>query len=175
MTTENLHISENNNSQEFVITRTFNASREVVWQAWTDPKFFAQWFGPKGFTAKVHAHDLRAGGVLHTCLTSAEGYEMWGKFVYREVTPPIKLVWEHSFSDKEGNITRHPGHASWPLVLLTTVSFEAAGDKTTITLTWAPLNASETERHSFEEGMASMHLGWGGAFEQLDAFLADNA
>jgi uncharacterized protein YndB with AHSA1/START domain len=158
-------------AKTFTIIRKFNAPRELVWKAWTDPKLFAKWFGPKGFSAKVHKLDLRAGGVLHSCLVSPEGHEIWAKFIYREVTPPAKLAWEHSFSDKDGNITRHPGHASWPLKLLTTVSFGAVGDTTTISLTWVPLNASTEERKTFEDGMDSMKDGWTGTFEQLEEFL----
>ncbi len=164
----------NSNNREFTITRTFDAPREIVWKAWTDPKLFSQWFGPKGFTSKVYTLDLRAGGMLHTCLKSPDGHEMWAKFVYREVTPPSRLVWEHSFSDQEGGITRHPGHKDWPLKLLTTVTLEAIGDQTKLTLTWIPLDATEIERKTFEEGIPGMNQGWSGTFEQLTAFLTNH-
>ena len=157
---------------EFTTTRLLDAPQNIVWEAWTEPKFFGQWFGPKGFTSRVKTLELRPGGVLHSCLVSPEGYEMWAKFVYREVVPSSKLSWEHSFSDKDGNITRHPMHASWPLKLLTTITFEAQGEKTLLALKWTPLDATDIEIKTFADNMASMDQGWGGTFEQLTAFLA---
>jgi uncharacterized protein YndB with AHSA1/START domain len=155
----------------FTITRTFDAPRELVWKAWTEPKLFEKWFGPKGTTGQVKTFDLRPGGILHSSMKSPGGPEMWAKFVYREVTPPSRLVWEHSFADAEGNLVRHPFQAAWPLKLLSTVIFEEAGGKTRITLTWTPLDATETEVKAFEDGMAGMSQGWGGCFDQLDEFL----
>lgn len=161
-----------NTTPEFRITRTFNAPRDVVWKAWTTPELFAKWFGPKGFSSTVKTMDFRPGGILHTCLKSPDGMEMWGKFVYREITPPSRLVWEHSFSDAAGNITRHPGHATWPLTLITTVMLEDAGEKTNLTLTWVPFNATDLETRTFAEGIPGMNQGWGGTFDQLTSFLA---
>lgn len=158
--------------QEFVITHRFAAPRAMLWRAWTEPALFANWFGPKGFRAKVAAFDLRAGGLLHSCLTSPEGQEMWAKFVYRDVVAPSRLVWEHSFSDKDGNITRHPGHVDWPLKILSTLTLNEAGDQTDLLLHWTPLEASEVERKTFADGLQSMHQGWSGTFEQLTAFLS---
>ncbi|NDE89943.1 MAG: SRPBCC domain-containing protein [Alphaproteobacteria bacterium] len=156
---------------EFLITRSFDTQRERVWKAWTDPNQFGKWFGPRGFTAQSKTFDLRPGGINHSCLKSAAGPEMWAKFVYREVTPPSKLVWEHSFSDKDGNITRHPMSPTWPLKMLTTVTFEEEGNKTIIILTWNPIDATAIETTTFMAGMAGMNMGWTGTFDQLDEFL----
>jgi len=156
---------------EFTITHTSAAPLERVWQAWTDPKLFEQWFGPKGWSCMVKTFDLRPGGILHSRLTTPDGQDMWAKFIYREVKPPEKLSWEHSFSDKDGSITRHPSHPVWPLKLITTIIFEAAGSSTKLTLTWVPFNASTEECACFESQRQSMTQGWGGTFEQLDMFL----
>ena len=160
------------NPEEFVISQTFDAPRDLMWKAWTDPKLFTRWFGPKGFTAKTHVLELRPGGALHTCLKSPDGHEMWAKFVYRDIVPRSRLSWEHFFSNKEGGITRHPMHAHWPLKLLTTVVFEEQGGKTKVTLTWAPLEATDIERKAFADATESMNQGWGGTFEQLETFLS---
>lgn len=159
-------------TQTFTINRTFDAPRDVMWQAWTDPARFSKWFGPKGFTCRIEKYELRAGGVVHSYLRSPDGAEMWGKFVYREVTPPSRLVWVHSFADAQGNTARHPMHESWPLELLANIVFEEQGNKTKLTLSWVPLNATETEVKTFEDNMASMQQGWGGTFDQLAAYLA---
>jgi uncharacterized protein YndB with AHSA1/START domain len=156
----------------FSITRMFDAPRQLVWRAWTDPKLMSQWFGPKGVTTDVLRLELHPGGVLHSRMRTPDGNVMWGKFVYREVEEPSRLVWVHSFSDEKGSVTRAPFADTWPLELLTTVVFEEQGRQTKITLTWVPLNATPEERKTFEENMQSMNGGWSGSFDQLDQFLA---
>jgi uncharacterized protein YndB with AHSA1/START domain len=160
-------------SDTFVITRVFNTPRQAVWDAWTKPEQFAQWFGPKGTATTVKTQDLRPGGILHSSLDSPDGGKLWAKFVYREVRAPSRLVWVHSFSDENANVTRAPFFdGNWPLELLTTVTFADEGTGTRVTLTWTPLNATEVEGQTFADNMTSMNQGWSGTFEKLDAFLA---
>lgn len=158
--------------REFVITRAFDAPRELVWKAWTERERLMQWFGPKGFTMSTANLDFRPGGKLHYCLCSADGKEMWGKFVYREIVPPERIVLVNSFSDKDGNLTRHPFSPTWPLEMLATTTFTEQAGKTTITLRWLPLNATEAERITFDESREGMRQGWTGTFDQLDQYLA---
>lgn len=159
----------------FVISRTFDAPLDRVWAAWTEPTRIAAWMTPKGSgDMKVHQFDLRPGGVLHSSYVAPGGMgQVWGKLVYREVEPKTKLVWEHSFSDAAGGITRHPMAPLWPEVLLTTVTFEDQGDKTALTLTWLPLGATPQEDAAFQAAKIGMAGGWGGSFEQLADFLRD--
>jgi uncharacterized protein YndB with AHSA1/START domain len=100
---------------------------------------------------------------------------MWGKFVYREITPPSRMVLVSSFSDETGGVTRHPMAPTWPLEMLSTFSFEEEGGKTRFTVRWSPLNASEEERATFVAGHASMQQGWGGTLDKLAAYLAKAA
>jgi len=118
--------------------------------------------------------DLRPGGTMHYCLRAPDGGEMWGKFAYREIVKPERLVFVNSFSDPQGGVTRHPLHASWPLEMVSTVTFEEqAGGKTKVTVRWVPADGStELERKTFDEGRDSMKQGWGGTFEQFAAYLA---
>jgi uncharacterized protein YndB with AHSA1/START domain len=109
--------------QEFVITRVFNAPRELVWKAWTERERLMHWFGPKGFTLKVAKLDFRPGGTYHYSMRSPDGKEMWGKFVYREIVAPERIVLVNSFSDEKGNLTRHPFSPGWPLEMLSTTTF----------------------------------------------------
>ena len=156
---------------EFVIKRVFNAPLKRVWQAWTDPKRMAEWWGPKGFKAKVKTLDLRPGGIFHYCLRSPQGQEMWGRFVYREIVPNQRLVYINSFSDPEGGVSRHPRHKDWPLQLLSTITFVEKDSKTTVTIRWVPYEATEKERETFENGKDSMQGGWTGTLDQLEAYL----
>ena len=160
-------------SADFVISRVFDAPRELVWQAFADPERMKHWFGPKGSTIVSSKMDLCVGGIYHGAMRNPDGQVMWAKFVYREVTPPQRLSWVHSFSDEKGGLTRHPLSASWPLELLTTVTFEEApGGKTKLTLQWTPINATEEERKTFAAARDSMQGGWTGTFERLADYLA---
>ncbi len=159
---------------DFVISRVFDAPRELVWEAFADPERMKHWFGPKGSTVVSSNMDLRVGGTYHGAMRNPDGQVMWAKFVYREVTPPERLSWVHSFSDKNGGLTRHPLSATWPLELLTTVTFEEApAGKTKLTLRWSPINATEEERQTFEAAHGGITQGWGGTFERLDVYLAE--
>jgi uncharacterized protein YndB with AHSA1/START domain len=97
---------------------------------------------------------------------------MWGKFVYREIEKPSRIVLVSAFSDEAGGITRHPMAPTWPLQMLSTFLFEMEGDGTRLTIKWVPLNPTDAERATFEGGFASMNQGWSGTFEQLEAYLA---
>lgn len=158
--------------QPFVITRVFNAPRELVWKAWTEREHLMKWFGPKGFTMPAARMDFRRDGMFHFCLCGPDGVEKWGKFVYREITAPERIVHVHSFSDEDGGLTRHPLSPTWPLEMLSTATFAEEGpDKTRLTIEWIPLNATEEELKTFEGGRPGMNQGWAGTFESLDAYL----
>jgi uncharacterized protein YndB with AHSA1/START domain len=162
-------------NQDFVITRIFDAPRDLVWKAFTDPQHMKQWWGPKGFTVIASKMDLRPGGTYHYGMKAPDGSAMWGKFVYREVVPPERMVFINSFSDEAGGITRHPMAPTWPLEMLSTFTFEEApGGKTKLTIRWSPHNATDEERKTFDAGHDSMRQGWGGTLEQLTAYLAKN-
>ncbi len=82
-----------------------------------------QWFRPKGFKMPVAKIDFRPGGIFHYCLHSPEGHEMWGKCVYREIVGPERIIFVNSFSDEKGGLTRHPLTPTWPLEMLSTITF----------------------------------------------------
>ena len=88
---------------EFVITRLFKAPRPRVWEFWTRPEIFTQWFGPTGVTTTVRTLDLQPGGLMHARMDRPDGGHMWAKFRYREVVAPSRLVWVHSFADEHAN------------------------------------------------------------------------
>jgi uncharacterized protein YndB with AHSA1/START domain len=157
----------------FVISRVVNAPREQVWKAWTEVERLRQWWGPKGFTVSHCKVDLRPGGLTHYCLRTPDGNEMWGKFVYREIVKPERLVWINSFSDKDGGTTVHPMSPGWPREMHTLVTFEEQGAGTKVTVQWVPIEGSSaTERKTFDEGRGSMNQGWSGTFGQFEAYLA---
>lgn len=159
-------------ARELVVERVFNAPREVVWKAWTDPEELKHWWGPKGFTLKVAKMDFRPGGSLLYSLGSPGGQEMWGKFVYREISAPERLVFVNSFSDADGNMLRAPMSATWPLEILNTLTLTGQNAKTLLTIRGGPINATPEELDTFAQAQANVRAGLGGTFDQLDEYLA---
>jgi uncharacterized protein YndB with AHSA1/START domain len=107
--------------QELVITRVFNAPREVVFKAYTDPKRIPQWWGPKRFTTTVKKMEVRPGGSWRFVQRDADGNEYAFHGVYHDILSPNLIVATFEF---EGM----PGH-----VQLETAVFDQIGDKTKLT------------------------------------------
>jgi uncharacterized protein YndB with AHSA1/START domain len=156
----------------FTTSRTFDAPRKTLWEAWTDREKLMQWFGPKGFTMAQAKLDFRPGGTFHYCLRSPDGKEMWGKFVYREIVAPERIVLINSFSDEKGGLTRHPMSPKWPLEMLSTTTLAEAGGRTTMTIEWMPWNATAEENQVVDGAREGMKAGWTGTFDQLADYLA---
>jgi uncharacterized protein YndB with AHSA1/START domain len=161
-----------NQDSELVITRIFNAPRELVFKAWTELEHLKHWWGPKGFSLSVSKFDIRPGGVFHYCMRSSEGQEMWGKFVYHEIVAPEKLVFVNSFSDAEGNTVRAPFSQTFPLKIQNILTFTEHEGKTTLSMRGGPIDATEEELQFFYSMRDSMQQGFAGTFSQLDDYLA---
>jgi uncharacterized protein YndB with AHSA1/START domain len=160
-------------SPDFVISRVFDAPRELVWKCFTEPERMKEWWGPKGFKSVASKMDLRPGGRYHYCLQAPSGASMWGKLAFREIVPPERMVLINSFSDEAGGTTRHPLHQAWPLEMFSIFTFEEQpGGKTKFTVRWSPHNATAEEQKTFEEGHGSMNQGWSGTLDRLDVYLA---
>jgi uncharacterized protein YndB with AHSA1/START domain len=78
------------------VSRIFNAPRELVWKAWTEPEQVARWWGPDGFTVEIHAMDVRPGGVWHLTMRGPDGAQYPNKSVFQEVVPPERIVFAHA-------------------------------------------------------------------------------
>src|SRR5258707_11742505 len=150
----------------FELTRSFNGPRSTVWQVYTDIDHLSRWWGPKGFTWLKGTLDLRPGGMFHYGMQAPNGAEMWGKFVYREIVAPQRIVFVNSFSDQDGNTTRAPFSPNWPLEVLNTVLFKEQDDKTTLEMTGTPVNATPEEQQMFESMRPSMDQGFKGTLDQ---------
>lgn len=152
----------NDATRELVITRVFDAPRELVWKAWTDPEHASRWWGPKGYTAPVCKIDFRVGGKYLFCMRSPEGRDYWSTGTYREIIPLEKIVVTDSFADSEGNVIPAsqlgmPGE--WPLELLVTITFEDLGEgKTKMTLHHVGLPNEMSEPAG---------MGWNESFDKL--------
>ena len=159
----------------FVLTRHFKAPRERVWDAWTRVEHLEKWMSPAGCTTISAQLDLRAGGRYHYGLRTPDGKEMWGVWLFREITAPERLVTVNSFSDAAGGLTRHPLAPDWPQHTLSTLTFmqhAGIGGGTTLELRWEPYEATAAEIAMFNGAHAGMEQGWAGTMAQLEAFLA---
>jgi uncharacterized protein YndB with AHSA1/START domain len=151
---------------ELIIVRTFNAPREAVWQAWTEPDRMMRWLGPKGFTTPFCTMDLRIGGTYLNCMRSPEGKEYWSTGQYREVDPPALLVYTDSFADADGNVvpaTYYGMEGDFPLTLLVKVTFEGDAGITLMTLRHFGIPPGKPTDQC--------RTGWGECFDKLEASL----
>jgi uncharacterized protein YndB with AHSA1/START domain len=128
-----------------VITRIFDAPRELVWKAWTEPERFMRWWGPKDYTSPRCDIDLRVGGRYFACMRSPEGRDYYSTGEYREIIALERLVYTDNFADADGNIVApsYYGMAGDYDETLVTVTFEARDGKTAMTLTHAGLPAGD--------------------------------
>lgn len=149
------------------------APRDLVWRMWTDKAHLARWWGPAGCNVVHCTVDLRVGGMFHYQFTFPNGMEVWGKFVYREIAAPERLVFLNGFSDPEGNFAPAPFPGDWPREMLTAVTFKDLGGETEISLTSEPHNATASQDATFAAAMPSMVGGWAGTFARLDAHLTE--
>ncbi len=159
-------------SKELVITRTFDAPRDLVWKANSEKDRLAKWWGPKGAKLTVAKLDFRPGGTFLYGMEAPDGKMMWGKFVYREIVPLEKIVFVVSFCDEHGTPTRNPFMPKWALETLNTVTFTEENGKTTIRISGGPINATDEERKLFEDNFGGMEQGFKGTYDQLEEYLA---
>lgn len=141
------------------ITRVFDAPRDLVWQAWADPKMMAQWFGPRGFSSSVPELDVRVGGALRIVMHGPDGndYPMKGEFL--EVLPPERLVFTSIALDKDGN------HL---LEGETTVTFTEQDGKTTLRLVSHAIGKVPMA----PQMLAGMEAGWTQSIDKLGELVA---
>jgi uncharacterized protein YndB with AHSA1/START domain len=146
--------------RELVIARTIDAPRARVFEAWTDPKQLARWWGPHGMTTPVCEMDVRPGGVFWTVMRSAEGAEYPTKGIYLEVAKPERLVFSDAFD--EGF---QPCLESFMTAVIT---FEEHGSATMLTARAVHKSVADREKHE-EMGFTK---GWGEMLERLQAHVS---
>src|SRR5690349_3050061 len=140
--------------REVVVTRTFNAPARLVFEAWTKPELFKQWWVPKsmGMFLRSCEMDVRTGGTYRLAFghDASSSAEFFGR--YLEVTPPSRLVWTNDEGGDSGSIT--------------TVTFEERGGQTLLVM---------SELYPSKEALAAAGTGAADAtvetFEQLDELL----
>jgi uncharacterized protein YndB with AHSA1/START domain len=144
--------------REVVMTRVFDAPRQLVYDAFTKPELVARWLtGPAGWTMPVCEIDLRVGGKYRYVWENAQGKRMSSGGVYREIVPPERVVATERFDDPW-----YPGEA------LGTTTFVEAGGRTTMTMS-VQYESKETRDQVIKTGMET---GVAYSFDQLEQMLA---
>ncbi|HXZ13759.1 MAG TPA: SRPBCC domain-containing protein [Candidatus Sulfotelmatobacter sp.] len=159
---------------DYLIQRVFDAPRDLVFRAWTEPKHLAQWWGPRGFTTTIEKMDVRPGGGYRITMHGPDGdvYPMTGSF--REITRPARLVmtmdcaehpdwWHDMIKPGRAKDERNPAGE-----IVTTVTFEERGGKTEVTVRMR-FSSSEIRHSMVKHGM---HDGWSQSFDKLAELLA---
>lgn len=155
-----------------VIERVFDAPREAVWKAWTDPEMIKQWWGPEGFTAPSVKVDWRVGGknilAMHGPAGSEWDRDMYSAGVIKELVPNEKIVTSDYFSDEEGNKVKPASEgqdANFPDEMDVVITFEDAGEgKTKLTISYPKPENEEQFQAMLKSGMEE---GWGASLDKL--------
>lgn len=109
--------------RELLMTRIFDAPRDLMFEVWTNPQHLAHWWGPNGFTITTHEMNFKPGGSWKFTMHGPNNMDFPNLVVYKEIVKPERLVWNHSADENE-----NPGDFE------STVTFEAIGEKTKITM-----------------------------------------
>lgn len=156
---------------EFVLDRLFDAPRELVWRAWTDPELLVRWYGP-GVDTVIHKFQLEPEGVWLNEMKMKNG-SSFQKIIFKEVSKPDVLIWHHCSADADWNITASPMMPDWPRILLTTVTFTEQSRQTNVRLSQIPVDATAAEIACFTKMKDGMSGGWGSGYAIIDEMLAE--
>ena len=154
-------MSNTNISKEaVVIERVFDAPVDLIWQMWTNPEHFKNWYGPKGFTVPVAKMDVRVGGKHLFCMESPDdSMKMWSTGEYTEVVPNERLVYTDSPADENGNVVLPSAMGmpeGYPMTTEVTILFEDIGGRTKMVMTHAGVPAGSGANAGWEQAFAKM-------------------
>jgi len=141
--------------QEVIITRLFDAPRELVFKLWTDPEYVERWWGPKGFTNPVCQLDARVGGSIRIVMQGPDGTKYPTRGIFKELVEPEKVVFVSIKEDDFGNAQ---------LEVLNTAVFMEENGKTKMYFT-AVVTMSTPEACGSVEGM---NQGWNQSIDRLE-------
>jgi uncharacterized protein YndB with AHSA1/START domain len=138
-----------------VVERTFDAPVDLIWQMWTKPEHFKNWYGPKGFTVPVAEMDVRVGGKRLICMTSPDGsMKMWTTGEYTEIVPNERFVYTESPADENGNVVSPSAMGmldGYPATTEVTVLLEDLGGRTKMVMTHAGIPADSGAGGGWEQ------------------------
>jgi len=146
-------------NRELTISRIFDAPRELVWKAWTEPKHLAQWWGPHGFTAPTCEIDLKPGGALRIHMEHPDFPNHWMKGMFKEIVPPEKLVFTSMAFIGEGGEAGIEG--------INTITLEDVNGKTKVTIHAVVTKLAPEFSFAYE----GMNEGWNQSLDKFADYL----
>ncbi len=158
--------------EKFVITRSFNAPQDLMFEVWTNPKHLTQWLPPSGFEMQLIRSDIKPGGSIFYLMTG-NNLKMYGRAEYLKIEKPRQLVYIQQFCDENEKVSRHPMAPTWPETMQTTVDLaEEGSEQTRVTVTWEPYGSTTPEElETFINSKGGMTQGWTGSFDKLESYL----
>jgi uncharacterized protein YndB with AHSA1/START domain len=157
-----------------IVTRTFDAPRDRVWDVCTQAEHLAKWFAPEGRTGFVKSMEFRPGGKLHYGQHENDGsVTVWGMATYLEIDPKDRIVFVQSFSNEEGGLSFHPMAPDWPQVMYCMYRFDDLGsNRTRLTVEWTPTEDTPASSIAmFDNARSGMDQGWKGTLDKLKSYL----
>ncbi len=153
-----------------MLTQTYKAPQQLVFDAWTKVEHLNQWMFPMpGCSCEFVSADIKTDGTSLHKMTMPNGNEMWLFTKYEEVSAPNTLVFFQYMSNPAGEILPNPHMPTWPKDMRATLTFEDMGDETALTFAWEPINPTEEEAATFES-MREQN-GWASGLQQLSVYL----
>lgn len=158
---------------DFIISRVFDAPRELVFKCWTDPGHMARWWGPADFTNPVCEMDVRPGGAFRIVMRGPDGSDNPMKGIFHEIVAPERIVKSDDLSEESDAWfdlvipDRPKGQGKPKIDLMTTVTFDDLGGRTRVTIRMH----FETLAMRDNFVRVGMEEGWSGSFEKLDYLL----
>ena len=150
-------MSDTTTKDAIVIERTYDAPIDLIWQMWTQPEHFKNWYGPQGFTVPVAEMDVRAGGKRLICMASPDGsMKMWTTGEYIEVVSNERLVYTDSMADENGNVVAPPAGGGHPGTTQVTVQLEDLGGRTKMVMTHAGVPADSPGASGWEQAFTKL-------------------
>lgn len=149
--------AEANDPRVATMVRTFNAPRQLVWDAWTQAEHLVNWWGPKGMNTKVEELNFEEGGSWKYTMMMPDGNEFVTEGTFIEIKEPEKLVTSADFKPMTVDV-------------VLTVLFEDLGEQTKMTFSVS----HKTEEYRQQQEEMGFRNGWGSTFDRLEVYLKEN-
>ena len=134
------------------VERSFDASTDLVWAAWTEPELLDQWWAPKPWRSRTKSMDFTVGGQRLYAMVGPEGEEHWALADYTSISPKTNFQYLDAFCDSEGNLNEDFPRSDWK------VDFKASGDSTVVLVEIKHEDLADLEKiieMGFKEGFTS--------------------
>ena len=157
--------------KELRISRIFDAPRELVWKAWTEPEHMKKWWGPETITTPVIEVDFRVGGKYLVCMRSSDNKDVWSMGRYLEIDPLQRLRMTDSFADENGNAVSASFYgmsSDFPMESQVVLIFEEddTKERTRFTMVYEDVSGIP------EDHLQDMTQGWQEMLDKLSGYLA---